>query len=200
MVKNSLDKIIQKKRLKEINGFDTLNEELKILDAFTLMYEECGHEEDDSLSEELTNLLSEHPTHSSIPYVICMEHISLYLELFQNVKDQAKQIEEAKCITPEFFQAFDLFDEFFCLYYSINLIRYADWVEEEKLSICIDDLPFYDDSMDKFEYIHNMITILEQINKKLTFIMESHNKGQCMSFCPLVVDILEKISLVMSLC
>lgn len=197
MDKREIEKIIQKKNIKEANGLDTSVEEMKILSAFVEMNNECT-EGDNDMSAELSKLLSGHPVLSPLPYIICKEQAPLYFELTQKLKERGKLVLQLNCITPEFLQAFDLLDEFFCLYYGEKLLSYADWAKEEKLdSICIDNVPKYDKSQNKYEQIYSLIQMLEQANKQLIPILETHNKGRCMCFYPLVHNILSKISFIL---
>lgn len=196
MDKKELQKIIQKKNIKEASGLNTNAEEMKILSAFVEMSNE--YTDVDDMSAELSKLLTEHPVNSPLPYIICKEQAPLYFELTQKLKEQGELVLQQNCVTPEFLQAFDLLDEFFCLYYGEHLLSFADWAPEEKLDgISIDDVPEYDKNRNKYEQIYKLIKMLEQVNKQLIPILETHNKGKCMCFYPVVHNILSKISFVL---
>lgn len=197
MDKREIEKIIQKKNIKEANGLDTSEEEIKILSAFVEMSNEIKDFEDD-MSVELKKLLEKHPVQSPLPYIICKEQAPLYFELSQKLKEQGVMIIHLNYVTPEFLQTFDLLDEFFCLYYGEHLLSFADWAPEEKLDgISIDNVPEYDKNGNKYEQIYKLIQMLELVNKQLIPILETHNKGKCMCFYPLVHNILSKISFVL---
>jgi len=199
MDKREIEKIIQKKNIKEANGLDTSEEEMKILSAFVEMsLNNACENSDDDMSVELKKLLEKNPVPSPLPYIICKEQASLYFELTQKLKEQGLIVLQQNCVTPEFLQAFDLLDEFFCLYYGEQLLSFADWALEKKLDgISIDDVPEYDKNRNKYDQIYKLIQMLEQVNKQLIPILETHNKGKCMCFYPLVHNILLKISFIM---
>ena len=197
MEKSRLEKIVNKKNIKEANGLDISTEEVQILTAFMEMCDELPNDEED-MSKELKDYLSKNPVYSPIPYIICKEHAPLYFELYQDVKSQFELVYAEKIIHPSFRKAFDMYDEFFCCYYGNKLLTYADWAEEEKLEgLCLDDIPEYNRNKDNYEQIKELFQWLDRINEHLIPMLETYNRGQCMCFYPLVHNVLSKISYIL---
>lgn len=189
---NNIEKIINKKNIKEANGMNTDAEQAAILTEFVNMCNDI--DVDMEYSDELQKCIDKYPVMSPLPIIICKEHLPLYFELYNDMKNKFISASNNQTLTQEFIRSFELFEEFFVCHYGENLLKVGNWEKEEPLQdVSIDNILAVACD-DAFVSLQRLLSLLEKANAHLPRILNDCNKGQCMYFYPVVHSTLTEMA------